>query len=134
MSVKDFLGRESIGRYIAIPIVTALKIEGNKLEGPSSFDGILTMKLDRQVVFQGRQEERAELSLKWCDLIQILAIEKRKEEALGQILGVFGAVSPPSNKRIQGVPIQSAQLLSGNIRTRGLTLRRKQNRTPAGGP
>jgi len=47
--------------------------------------------------------------------MQGFAVEKKEEKALGQVLGVIGSVSAPSNKGVQWIPIKPAQLVAGKI-------------------
>ena len=53
------------------------------------------------------------------------------KKSLDQVLGVLGAVSPPSGKAVEGLPVSCAQLGQGLGASRRAALGRFEHETPA---
>src|SRR5690348_8750564 len=84
-----------IRRLYRVAILRCVRVDRKKLQTPTTFQTGGPLPLVDQKVFQGSQQERAELTATGIGLREVILLQKTGKEALCQILRIFRAVSLP---------------------------------------
>lgn len=115
-SLVDLFSRHALGWFQLVALVRDDFVERDRLLTVAALDCAGAVALVREKVLERNEEVGAEASLLAPDGVEVSAFEEAGKEFLGQVLGVFRAMTLSPNERIKWQPITAAKFLERLLR------------------
>jgi hypothetical protein len=109
------------------------RIELYEFFASAPFYATRAINLVREMVLEGCEQKRAELSFEPVDTRKRPLFQQMEEKALGQVLGIIRGMPAAASEHIERIPISATQLTQGELSPWRLALRRVHDDRPARG-